>query len=171
MARPMIVNDDARVLAEIRARATPRCVPCPQLLWAVRLAGGRNEVNRNGGADGTPSARRRARVNGPSAELVADHRDEREHLAGVAAEIVCHGEAAVGRGDLALLRRLLAQLQPALEEHAQARGADRVPEGLQPAVGIDRELAVEVERPGQDLLPCRAPRREPGPPSAPARSA
>ena len=58
--------------------------------------------------------------------------------------------------DLALRRRLAPQLQPALEEHAQARGADRVPEGLQPAVGVDRQVAVAVEGALEHLLPRRA---------------
>ena len=60
-------------------------------------------------------------------------------------------------GDLALGRRLAAQLQPALEEHAQPGGADGVAEALEPPVGVDRQLAVAVEGAGQHLFPCRAP--------------
>ena len=60
-------------------------------------------------------------------------------------------------GDLAVLGRLAAELQPRLEHHAQARRADRVAEALQAAVGVHRQVAVEVERAGQHLLPRRAP--------------
>ena len=55
--------------------------------------------------------------------------------------------------DPALLRRLAAQLQPALEHHPQAGRADRVAEALEPAVGVDRQVAVEVVRAGEHLLP------------------
>ena len=44
------------------------------------------------------------------------------------------------------LAGLAAELQPALEQHPQTAGADRMAEGLQAAVGVDRQLAVEVER-------------------------
>ena len=37
---------------------------------------------------------------------------------------------------------------------------DRVAEGLEPAVGVHREVAVEVEGAGLDLLPRRAPLAE-----------
>ena len=64
--------------------------------------------------------------------------------------------AVGGGGDLAVGRRLAAELQPRLEHHAQARGADRVAEGLEAAVGVDRQVAVEVEGARLDLLPRRA---------------
>ena len=54
--------------------------------------------------------------------------------------------------DLPLGRRFAAQLQPALEEHPQARRADGVSEALESAVRVDRQVAVEVERAGEDLL-------------------
>ena len=61
------------------------------------------------------------------------------------------------RGDLAIGWRLAPKLQPALEEHAEAGGADPVAEGLQATVRIDRQLAVVVERALEDFLPRRAP--------------
>src|SRR5438132_8171734 len=86
--------------------------------------------------------------------LRSDDADERDALARRAAEVVGEGQlpAAADAGDLALAG-LAAQLQPALEEHAQPGGADRVAERLQPAVGIDRELAVEIVGAGQHVLP------------------
>ena len=57
--------------------------------------------------------------------------------------------------------RLAAQLQPRLEHHAQARRADRVAERLQAAVGVDRQLAVEVEDTVELVAPRRAPLGEP----------
>ena len=63
-------------------------------------------------------------------------------------------------GDLALAG-LAAQLRPALEQHPQPGRPDRVTERLQPTVGVHRQLAVEVERPGEDLLPGEAPLGEP----------
>src|SRR2546429_2662935 len=95
-----------------------------------------------------------------SAELRAHQADERDHLARVATEVVGQADRAVGR-DLALLGRLVAELEPRLEHHPQPRRADRVPEALQAAVRVHRDLAVEVERAGEDLLPRRAPLREP----------
>src|SRR5438552_584918 len=61
------------------------------------------------------------------------------------------------RLDGPLRRRLAPQLQPGLEQHPQARGADGVAEALEAAVGVDGQLAVEVVGPGQDLLPAEAP--------------
>src|SRR5438270_7254774 len=86
--------------------------------------------------------------------LRSDDADERDALARRAAEVVGEGQlpAAADAGDLALAG-LAAQLQPALEEHAQPGGADRVAERLQPAVGVHRQLAVEVEDAGQHVLP------------------
>src|SRR5437868_8033784 len=86
--------------------------------------------------------------------LRSDDADERDALARRAAEVMGEGElaAAAHAGDLPLAR-LAAQLQPALEQHAQTGGADRMAERLQPAVGIDGQLAVEVVGAGQHVLP------------------
>src|SRR5688500_12054181 len=94
--------------------------------------------------------------------LRADDADERDALARGAAEVVGEGQlaAAAHAGDLALAR-LAAQLQPALEQHAQPRGADGVAERLEAAVRIHGQLAVEVERPRQHVLPGGAAAREP----------
>src|SRR5919108_2533497 len=92
----------------------------------------------------------------------ADHAHERDALAGRAAEIVGERELAPARdaGDLPLAR-LAAQLQPALEQHAQPGGADGMAERLEPAVGIHGQLALEIERAREDFLPRGAARREP----------
>ena len=74
----------------------------------------------------------------------------------VAADVVDQGEGPVGV-DLALRGGFTAQLQPALEQHPQARRADRVAEGLQAAVGVHRQLPVEVEPAGEELLAGGAP--------------
>src|SRR6202041_18939 len=76
------------------------------------------------------------------AEFAADDPDEAHALAGGATEVVRQPEGPpLGHGgDLALGGRLAAQLQPALEEHPEPGGADRVAEALQPAVGVDRQL-------------------------------
>ena len=88
-----------------------------------------------------------------------DDAHEADALARRAAQVVGQSERPSGThgGDLAVRRSLAAQLEPALEEHAQPGGADRVAEGLEAAVGIDRQLAVAVERARQHLLPRRAP--------------
>src|SRR6185312_2189647 len=67
------------------------------------------------------------------AALGADDGDERHALARGAAQVVRQRELPAPRhaGDLALAG-LAAQLQPRLEQHAQARGPDRVAEGLEP---------------------------------------
>src|SRR6187401_1967317 len=98
---------------------------------------------------------------GISAALGADDRDERDALAGRAAQIVREGQLAAARdaGDLPLAS-LAAQLQPRLEEHPEPGGADRVAEGLQPAVRVHRQLALEVEGAVQHLLPRGAALRE-----------
>src|SRR5262247_1501339 len=89
--------------------------------------------------------------------LRADDADERDALARRAAEVMGESQlpAAAHAGDLALAR-LAAQLQPALEPHAKPGGADRMAERLQAAVGIHRQLAVQIERPRQHVLPRRA---------------
>src|SRR3954447_23099952 len=86
--------------------------------------------------------------------LVADDADEADAGARAAAEVVRQrlALAAGDRGDLALAG-LAAQLRPRFEEHPQPGGADRVAERLQPAVGVHRQLTVEVERAGEHLLP------------------
>src|SRR3989442_3199366 len=75
-------------------------------------------------------------MRGMLAPLRADHAHERDALARRAAEVVGEGELAPARdaGDLPLAR-FAAQLQPALEQHAQPRGADRMTERLEAAVG------------------------------------
>src|SRR5215469_15157072 len=90
-----------------------------------------------------------------------DHRHEGDALAGRAAQVVGEGQlaAAGDAGDLALAG-LAAELEPRLEEHAQAGGADRVTEGLEPAVRIHGQLALEVEGPVEHFLPPGAARRE-----------
>ena len=45
-----------------------------------------------------------------------------------------------------------AELQPALVEHPQTGRADGVAEALESAVRVDRQIAVAIERAGQDLL-------------------
>src|SRR6185369_5653801 len=76
------------------------------------------------------------------AALGADDGDERHALARGAAQVVRQRELPAPRhaGDLALAG-LAAQLQPRLEQHAQARGPDRVAEGLEPTVRVHRQLA------------------------------
>src|SRR3989454_2659487 len=48
----------------------------------------------------------------------------------------------------------------ALEEHPEPGGADRMAEGLEPAVGVHGQLAVKVEGAGEHLLPRGAARGE-----------
>src|SRR6202034_4336368 len=94
-----------------------------------------------------------------SVALGADDADEADALARRAAQVVGEAQRPPGpdRVDLALGRCLAPQLEPALEEHAQPRGADGVPEGLEAAVGVDREVAVAVEGALEHLLPGRPP--------------
>src|SRR2546430_1219644 len=77
------------------------------------------------------------------------------------AEVVREGELAPPRdgGDLAL-PRFAPELEPRLEEHPEPGGADRVAEGLEPAVRVHGQLAVEVEGAGEHLLPRGAARGE-----------
>ena len=106
-------------------------------------------------------------------ELGADDADEADALAGGAAQVVGQPERAprADRRDLALRRRLARAAAASTRRACAARTPDRVPEALQPAVGVDRQLAVAVEGAGQHFLPGRAPLGEArGPPSAPARS-
>src|SRR5207244_9095198 len=114
---------------------------------------------RRGAPWGTSAQRRYGAC--VSAPLRADHAHERDALARRAAEVVGERELAPARdaGDLPLAG-LAAQLQPALEQHPKTGGADGVAEGLEPTVGIDGQLALEVEGAGQDFLPSRAARRE-----------
>ena len=90
--------------------------------------------------------------------------DEADHLAGVAAEVVGEGERAalVDRGDLALLGGLAAQLEPAPRTACAGPLAPTGwPKLFEAAVGVDRQVAVEVERAGLDVLPRLAPLGEP----------
>src|SRR5215470_8413920 len=100
-------------------------------------------------------------IRGMLAPLRADNAHERDALPGRAPEVVGERELAPARdaGDLPLAR-LTAKLQPALKQHAQARGADRVTERLQAAVRIHSQFAIEVERAGEHFLPAGAARRE-----------
>src|SRR5881296_3410590 len=88
-------------------------------------------------------------MRGMLAPLRADHAHERDALARRAAEVVGEGELAPARdaGDLPLAR-FAAQLQPALEQHAQPRGADRMTERLEAAHAV-RVLAAAARRSGQ----------------------
>src|SRR6266850_1023881 len=94
--------------------------------------------------------------------LRSDDADERDALARRAAEVMGEGElaAAADAGDLARAR-LTAQLQPALDQHAQAGGADQMAERLQPAGGIDGQIAFEAVGAGQHVLPRGAAAGEP----------
>src|SRR5690349_20789064 len=89
-----------------------------------------------------------------SATLRAHDGDERHTPAGATAEVVREREPGIS--DLPL-PRLPAQLQPGLVEHPQAARADRVAEGLQPAVDIDREAPRGVEGTVEDVAPRLAP--------------
>src|SRR5262245_21609192 len=91
-----------------------------------------------------------------SVALAPDDADEADHLTGVAAEVVHDAEPAVGRLDAALRRRLSGELQPVLEEHPHAARSDGVPERLEPAIRVHREVAVEVEGAVEHLLPALA---------------
>src|SRR5262249_52625074 len=71
-----------------------------------------------------------------SAEVGAVDADEAPHLPRVPAQVVAEREPLLG-GDLALPPGLAAHLEPALEDHAEPARADRMPEGLEPAIGID----------------------------------
>src|SRR4051794_23097127 len=90
-----------------------------------------------------------------SARRRADDADEAHTLTRRAPQVVGESERApfVDCLDLAFGRCFPAQLQPALEEHSQARRADRMTERLQSAVWIDRQVAVEVERTVEHVLP------------------
>src|SRR4051794_11744180 len=92
----------------------------------------------------------------------ADYAHERDHLAGVTAEVVCQGERTLTvRRHPALRRSLAPKLQPGLVKHAQPGRTDRMPERLQPAVRVHRKVARQVERAGKHFLPRRPARAEP----------
>src|SRR3984957_3960364 len=74
-----------------------------------------------------------------SAEPAADDGNEADALAGRAAEVLRERQPAVRGADLARAG-LLAQLEPALEDHPQAAGPDRMAEALQAAVGIHGQV-------------------------------
>src|SRR5436853_284680 len=113
----------------------------------------RSTVRRTA-ARGSAASSRRAR-------LRAHDADERHAFPRRPAEIVREGELppARDRGDLAL-PGLAAELQPRLEEHPEARSADRMAERLEAAVGVHRQLALEVEGACEYLLPRGAARGE-----------
>src|SRR4051794_3033831 len=80
----------------------------------------------------------------------------------LASEVVGQCQLAAGfeAGDAALLGSLAPELEPALEHHPQTRSADGVTERLEAAIRVHRQLAVEIERAGQHLLPTEATVRE-----------
>src|SRR5579872_1129622 len=103
----------------------------------------RNAANRtsNTQLDNSPRTPR----NPPRAALLrgfAPHdRDEAHALARRPAEVVGEGQlppAFADRLDGPLRRRLPAELEPGLEQHPQARGADGVAEALEAPVGVHR---------------------------------
>src|SRR6266487_3179550 len=95
------------------------------------------------------------------ARLGAHHADERHALSRRAAQVVRQRQLAAAGHALDLpLAGLATELEPALEQHAQARSADRMAERLEPAVGIHGQLALEIERAGEHFLPRGATRRE-----------
>src|SRR5262245_57000652 len=126
--------------------------------WRCRFAVRRRPLVRV-----SPSPRRLGTSYEPGsrARLRAHHADERHALAGRTAQVVREGQAATP-GDARDLPRagLTAKLQPALEQHAEAGRSDRMPEGLEAAVRVDRQLTIQVEGAGQHLLPRGAPRGE-----------
>src|SRR5690606_4149079 len=85
-----------------------------------------------------------------SAELRADHRDERDVTARSPTEVVREAEPRIGQLPLS---RLAPELQPALVEHPQAAGTNGMAEGLQAAVRVHRQPAAELERTVQNVLP------------------
>src|ERR1700756_4604631 len=87
-----------------------------------------------------------------SAESAADDADEADAVAGRAAEVLREREPAVRGADL-MGAGLPAQLKPALVDHPQAARPDRVPEALQAAVGVHRQVPVPVVDPVEHVLP------------------
>ena len=78
-----------------------------------------------------------------------------------AAEVVGEGQLAPARhADDLPLGGLAPELKPALEEYAEAGGADGMAERFEPAVGVDRQLALEVVGAGEHFLPGAAARGE-----------
>jgi hypothetical protein len=71
--------------------------------------------------------------------------------------------AAAGDARDLTLAGLAAELEPALEEHPEPGGADGMAEGLEAAVGIDGQLAIQVEGAGEDFLPGGAASPAAGP--------
>src|SRR5262249_7203051 len=83
----------------------------------------------------------------------ADDGDARQFLARRAAEIVGHADPGI----LELARAgPTLELQVHLVQHAQARGADRMAETLQPAVDLARDLAVGVVEAVEHVFPALA---------------
>src|SRR5580693_543843 len=95
--------------------------------------------------------------NGPGAasgsrQLAAHHGYEADAVARGAAEVLREGQPAVRGGDLAV-SGLSAQLEPALVDHPQPAGPDRMADALQASVRVHGQLAVPVEDPVQDVSP------------------
>src|ERR1700683_3204415 len=90
-------------------------------------------------------------------DLAADYRYEADASARRSAKVV-------RQSDLRFLdlprARFAAHLQPHFVHHPQPRCADRLPERLEAAVGIDRQLTFEVEEPVHHVLPCGPARTE-----------
>src|SRR5262245_35517572 len=83
-------------------------------------------------------------------KLAADDPAERHALPRAPAQVV--RQPQLGILDLPLAG-LAAKLQPHFEEHPQPRGADGMPERFQAAVRVDRQLAAQLERAVQHVLP------------------
>src|SRR5690606_39996571 len=86
-------------------------------------AASRNASSRSSSADRSGSC------TGTSAGSVAPDADEAHHLPRVATEVVGEHEPALDGVDLAVVGRLAAQLEPALEQHPQAGRTHGVAEG------------------------------------------
>src|SRR5580704_17777541 len=97
----------------------------------------------------TARAQRAARGSG---RLGAHHGYEADAVARGAPEVLGEGQPAVRGGDLAG-PGLSAQLEPALVDHPQPAGPDRMAEALQAPVGVHGQLAVSVVDPVQDVPP------------------
>src|SRR5690606_5862193 len=101
-------------------------------------------------------ASRSARQELPRTSGVPEDRDPAR--GGMAADVVAEREL----GPLHLARpRLAAELEHVLVDHAHPGGAGRMPEALEPAVGVDGQLAAQLEDAARDVLLGRALGAEP----------
>src|SRR3984885_14156721 len=178
-ASPMVMRSRSAPASALRTSAGTSPVSSP---WEARGATSREATSRASWRSAAWSSFSASRSNpdapaispGPSVvvpsgvgpslpELGADHAHEAHALSRGPAQVggQSHGPARTDGGDLPVGRSLAAQLQPALEEHAQSRGADRVTETLEATIGVDGELAVAIEGPRQDFLPGCPPFGEP----------